>query len=39
MPAFKKKTVEGKSVLDLGTVPARKVSGGQRGKDDFERGG
>lgn len=39
MLAFKKKTIEGKGVLDLGMMPARKTSGGQRGKDDLERGG
>lgn len=37
MLAFKRKAVEGKSVLDLRMMPARKVSRGQQGKDDLER--
>jgi len=32
MLAFKKKTVEDKSVLDLGTMPAGEVSEGQQGR-------
>lgn len=39
MLAFKKKTIEGKGVLGLGMMTARKTSGGQRGKGDLERGG
>lgn len=37
MLAFKMKSTEGRSVPDLGMMPARKVSGGQRGEDDLER--
>lgn len=37
MLAFKKKTMEGTSVLNLRVMPPRKVSRGQQGKDDLER--